>query len=298
MKKLFSIILSLMLTTSIFAQVRQTGGTKAEKLQLQQDIQWDSNVPQECFCCNDKVYNLPKPPPINGPTVLKCTEKATFTTLKCEGATITWNVSPSVSFTGQGTSSITLIPPFSATSYSISVTIRCGNKVVENKISVQVESDQKCVPNFKVLSITANTANSGYEVIASPTSGSGYWHYWQLLQVSSCSGGTVTGSNGGWNSLINPTGAVSTSNPAITAGPTGYGYQYPGLGPGVCYTIVHYIYCCGQWKKHSSCFCTPTISAKKVYKTSELSIDEKTEDVLEKDLPKELKAKLKEIKGN
>ena len=295
MKKLFPIIAMLLFVTHAFAQERTVATPQTEALQMQ-DITWETNVGKDCFCCSDKVYNLPKPPPISGPSVLKCTEKATFTTLKCEGAVITWNVSPAISFTGQGTSSITLIPPFNAINYSISVVIKCGNKVVENKIAVQVQEDKKCVADFKVISITANSANNGYEVLAAPATSAGYTHFWQLLQVSSCSNGTVTGSSGGWNLFINANGSINSSNSAVSGGPTGYGYQYPGLGAGVCYQIVHYIYCCGQWKKQTSCFCTPTPSAKKIYKTGELEINSKLEDILEKDLPKELRAALREIK--
>ncbi len=100
-----------------------------------------------CFCCeNINIYQLtPNPPPITGPNKICPCGGDIFKTIECPGAIIKWTVvtntgAPIITFTGQSTSSITLnsFVAGTATSVTITVTIRCGKSVITNHITVPI----------------------------------------------------------------------------------------------------------------------------------------------------------------
>jgi hypothetical protein len=96
------------------------------------------NVPK-CFCCNEKIFQIPKPP-ITGTDKICKDSKNTFNTIGCEGAAINWSTNPAgINFTGQGTSQIVLdysSVPSNASVVVITVEIKCGNKSIKNSIKV------------------------------------------------------------------------------------------------------------------------------------------------------------------
>ena len=96
------------------------------------------NVPK-CFCCNEKIFQMPTPP-ITGSDKICKDSKNTFNTIGCEGAAITWGTNPAgISFTGQGTSQIVIdysSVPSTASAIVLTVEIKCGNKFVKNSIKV------------------------------------------------------------------------------------------------------------------------------------------------------------------
>ena len=253
---------------------------------------WISNVPTtKCFCCDNHIFNLPTVPPISGLTSIDCNASASYTTLSCPGATIFWTIAPAIPFTGQGTSTITIHPIYTAGSYTISVTIRCGDKIVKNSIVVTIKDDPKCSPNFLIA--LEEKPNGLYQVSANPSTTTGTPHYWVLQEVAGCPNGAVTAASPSWNLYISATGVLSTPNPAITGGATGYGYQYGGLGKGKCYRLTHYVKCCGQWKKQTKCFCL-TAALKSRVSDAELGTTVTTQDVSFDELPAELKTHIKQ----
>ncbi len=223
-------------------------------------------------------------PEIHGPATVKCDSVTRFYLTNCPDVSYTWTVTPSVPFTGQGTSAITLTPPFNAGEYKISVVIRCGDKQTTAGYVVKVEKKDCCDPAFKVS--TEEVSATGYRVtgiLSVPTLGCR--HYWLLSQISNC-GGSGTPGVSGWGLAYNTWGyAQPQPNPNITtAGPNNNGYTYPGLGKGQCYTLTHYILCCGEWKYVRKCLCMNN-QAKMTQPVS----DEQSGTVEYKDLPKAVK---------
>ena len=96
------------------------------------------NVPK-CFCCNEKIFQMPTPP-ITGTDKICKDGKNVFNTIGCEGAAITWSTNPAgINFTGQGTSQIVIdysSVPSTASAIVLTVEIKCGNKFVKNSIKV------------------------------------------------------------------------------------------------------------------------------------------------------------------
>jgi hypothetical protein len=260
------------------------------------DNNWITNVPTtKCFCCDNKYFNLPNLPPITGPTSINCNATASYSTIACPGATITWAISPAKPFLGQGTSTITLNPAHTPGTYTISVTIRCGEKTVKNQLVITIKELPNCIPNFMIT--LEEKPNGLYQVSTTPTTTSGVIHFWLLHEVANCPNGAVTATSSNWNLYITATGSLSTSNAAITGGATGYGYQYGGLGKGKCYRLTHYVYCCGQWKSQTKCFClTSTLRAR--MSDVELEPTVTTKDVQFNELPAELKQHVKEKRMN
>lgn len=99
-----------------------------------------SNVPK-CFCCSEKIFQLPKPS-ITGSDKICKDSKNVFNTISCEGATINWSTNPmGINFMGQGTSQIVLdysSVPATTSAIIITVEVKCGNKSVKNSIKVVV----------------------------------------------------------------------------------------------------------------------------------------------------------------
>lgn len=232
--------------------------------------------------CNCDVFN--SRPEINGPTTLKCDSAARFFISDCPGATITWTVTPAVPFTGQGTSVITLNPPFNAAEYRILVSIKCGNKSTTAGLIAKVERKECCNPAFTLG--TQEVSATGYRVTGIPSVPTlGCRHYWILSQISNCSGSGTVGVTG-WGLSYNASGyALPQPNPAITtAGPNNNGYTYPGLGKGQCYTLTHYVLCCGEWKYVRKCFCMNNQA-----RLAQPASDEQSGTIEYKDLPQAVK---------
>ena len=274
--------LVLLLTTSLFivcsfAQRSQTNVT-------------DST----CFCCND-YYNLPKPK-ISGAIDIFCDKPVTYTIPKCPGAIVVWSITPNIPFTGQGTSAITITPPISVPSFTITVTITCGRGSVRNQIKVRVMQPQGCNPAFLIS--TQEVSNTLFQVTGIPSVPTiGYQHYWLVSQISDCNGNGTVGMTG-WGLSYTAGGAIIPQpNPAIgTAGPNN-GYKYGGLAKGQCYTLTHYILCCGQWKFMKKCFCMNNQARIKMTE-KEIGASEQKGDIDFKDLPKEIQQEFNKNKDN
>jgi hypothetical protein len=248
---------------------------------------YDSNI-KECMCCQP-YYNLPKTPPISGPTHVSCTTSPVYSTTTCPGANIVWTVTPAIAFTGQGTPSIHITGAILVSSYTVTVTISCGNKKVSNTIQVQVEQAKPCCPDF--LLSTQEISATLFQVNGTPSASCptlGFQHFWVLSQISNCSGTGTVGMSG-WTLGYTAAGAaIPQPNPAITPGPSGNGYQYPGLAKGQCYTLTHYIYCCGQWKYQKKCFCMNNARMAGRQAEAQIGVTETSGTVEFNQLPKEV----------
>ncbi len=268
-KSLLTIISSLVLLLSAFAQKGQ---------------EWVTQVPQDCFCCNDKIYNLPVKPPITGSNILSCDSATKFTTLNCPGATITWSVSPSVPFTGQGTSTITITGPYYYSSYTITVQIKCGNKVVTNQVIVKPGGCQ-ANPAF---SMSSNGSSATFSSIITNCT-----HYWYLVKDNDGSCSYTSG-----DTYVGPI-TTATAN-------------FSSLINSQQYTVYHFVYCkcgkyCSSWAWQVMCFkwlpaqqMKIANGAKGVEKLKELEIRDFKEipQEFKKDLPKELLKVVDNIKEN
>ena len=233
--------------------------------------------PSPCATCD--LFN--SRPEIHGPTTIKCDSPARFFLTNCPDVTYTWTVTPSVPFTGQGTSSITLTPPFTASDYRINVVIKCGDKQTTAGYGVKVEKKDCCSPAF--MASTEEVSATGYRVTGIPSVPTlGCRHYWLLTQISNCGSTGVTGMSG-WGLAFNAWGyAMPQPNPAITpAGPNNNGYTYGGLAKGQCYTLTHYVVCCGEWKYVPKCVCMANLA-----KIAQTGGDEQIRTIEYKDLPK------------
>lgn len=239
MKKLLSIIVSLMLFTSVFAQVREEAPTKAigTQVQMQEDIQWDSSIPEECFCCNEKVYNLPKPPPITGTTLACACDPITFSTMNCPGASYSWTVTDNkgnvISFTANATgNSIKLSYSLAqqmasgASGFVVTVEIRCGNKIVKNTIKVPMKPIPPTNISFTLTDDGAGNYKATANAMAPATSNGNGW----ALKEAPCPG-------------PNPCAWVYGS---IVWQSTGNSVTIPSgvLAKGKCYVLVHYVNVC------------------------------------------------------
>lgn len=209
-----------------------------------------TNIPA-CFCC-EGFYKLPTAPPIDGPKTIHC-NKAEYTTPKCRGASYRWEVSPAVSFSGQGTNTITLNPPFNSPQYKITLTLMCGSKTVTRTLIVRVTRPPVCKADFTFQ--LEKMPNGRYKArTTSQSTGTGYGHLWIIYEKPSCSSIDVDV----FKFLkISSTGALTKSDPTITA-PGGYGFQYSGLIRGKTYMLYHAVHCCGQSKILTKCFRVPT----------------------------------------
>jgi hypothetical protein len=250
---------------------------------------WDTNAAGKCFCCGD-YYSLPTPPAITGPTILECGVNATYSTTSCYGATYQWTVSPTHAFTppAGNTNTITLLSAVPGT-YTITVSIRCGNKIVKNQIQVTVKEQKCCSAAFMVG--LQELPGGLYQVTATPTCTSENMHYWQLYEANCPSGTYVSGGLNTWL-FIPKAGSPTSKWPAtspISANPVGgYGMQYTGLVKPKCYKLTHYFLCCGKWLVQTKCFCLMS-SARAHVSDGELNANTVTREVKFDELPAELK---------
>jgi hypothetical protein len=113
---------------------------EAQPVQMESMDKSIGNVPK-CFCCNEKIFQIPKPP-ITGSDKICKDSKNVFSTIGCEGAAINWSTIPvGINFTGQGTSQIVIdysSVPSTSSVIVITVEIKCGNKSIKNSIKVPV----------------------------------------------------------------------------------------------------------------------------------------------------------------
>ena len=183
---------------------------------------WITSIPTGCFCCGSDIYQLPATPPITGPATLSCDAATVYSTNSCPGASYTWSVSPSVPFTGQGTNSISITGPYSpfVTSYTITVSIRCGTKTVTNNIVVKPGN---CTAN----PYFSQAGDAGSMTFTSTQTGCTHW--WYLVKDDDQNGMYTAGE--------------TFSGPITT--PVA---NFSSLITDQFYTVYHYIYCqCGRY---------------------------------------------------
>jgi hypothetical protein len=253
---------------------------------------WTTNTTGKCFCC-DPYYNLPTPPPITGPTSVDCGGAGTYSTTACPGASIQWSISPAQPMSGATTSTMT-VNPFAAGNYTITVSIRCGNKVVTSQIQVVVKPQECCTAAFLVN--LQELPGGLYQITATPTCTSQNMHFWLLEEVTGCPGTSVAGGLYTWL-FIPKSGTPTSKSPAtsnISAFPVGgYGMQYTGLLKPKCYRLTHYFLCCGKWQVQSKCFCL-TSTAKAKMSETELNPNTTTRAMEVQELPAQLKQIIKQ----
>lgn len=211
-------------------------------------IKAQSSLPK-CFCCSDSIYQFPTtPPPINGPSPICPCSTTVFSTTPCPGATFVWtvkdNLGNNVPFTGQGTSTITVGPinP-AATSITISLVIKCGRLIKENKIEVKVNHPLACFG----WSITADGLG-GYTVSATANpSAAGFGDAWRFNEC-------VGGQQSCMTTWCNGPAGGSTGCPSVGAGNAiaennnpNFNWNSAGtctLIPGKTYRLVHWVEKC------------------------------------------------------
>lgn len=246
---------------NVFAQVRQQLETNPKEI-LDQEVKWDSNIPKDCFCCNEKIYNMPSVAPISGPKTVSCGTKAVFTTLKCEGASINWSVSPAISGTTGDTSPTFTIPDNApAGNYTLSLTIRCGNKIVKNQVKFTITEVKNCTSDFNY-QITKDASGTVTIETKPIMMAAGQEHWWGLQyngtfpNCNSCASIPFANINSAsvWGGYINPTGTLTPyMGTGITTGATPYGIKYNGFPANSCVRITHYVKCCGVLKRTTYC---------------------------------------------
>jgi hypothetical protein len=272
MKKLLSAFLFCFFAMATFAQTPEVQNlelTKVNKLQGVQDGSV-SNIP-ECFCCDNKIFNLPQKPPIIGPQSVSCDSIPKYSTIACPGASISWSISPSIPFTGQGTSMISLTPPVAPGAYTITLTIRCGNKVVTNSMQIKVEGVKNCKPDFTI-TVTQLT-NGSLSINAVPAMLTpGQEHWWGIQYNGTypncnvpCSAIPFASMNAStvWGGYINASGILTPyMGSGVTTGTTAYGINYGGFPNNSCFRITHYVKCCGVLLRQTQCVSIGTTNSR------------------------------------
>ncbi len=264
MKKLILFLILCLVNVGVFAQVRATK-IEAMQAQISEDVKWDSNIPKECFCCNEKIYNLPQIPPISGPQTVSCGTKAVFTTIPCNGATVSWTVSPSISgTTGDNTSTFTIPDNAPAGNYTITVEFRCGNKVLKNSMKFIITEVKNCTSDFNFI-VTKNSDGSVNISTVPNMLVAGQEHWWGIQYNGAFPNCTACASipfnqfnataSGVWGGYINATGALTPyMGTGITTGSSPYGISYTGFAVNKCVRITQYVKCCGVLKRSTYCF--------------------------------------------
>lgn len=245
MKKILIIVAVIVTTIGAMAQPPKGVYTeiKADAIAINGFVK-DSgiiNIPP-CFCC-DNAYQLPQPV-INGTAGPACScNPITFSTTSCPGATFNWtvkdNLNNTIAFTGNGTANITLSYSLAqqvasmATSLTITLQLRCGQKVVTSTKVLALKPIPPAAINFSL-----NTDASGnYTATAStiaPSNGNG----WTLKEVT-CPGP---------NPCSWVAGPIKWQSPGnnVTI-PTGV------LVKGRCYVLTHYVNVCSPTWVGGSC---------------------------------------------
>jgi hypothetical protein len=263
MKRVILFIIALGLFSASFGQggfTPQKADTKIKAELMQEDIQWETSVPKDCFCCNEKIYNLPTKAPITGPQSVSCGTKAVFNTIKCDGATTEWSISPSISgLTGEGTSTLTIPETAPAGSYTITLTIRCGKKIIKNQVKFTITEVKNCTSDFNY--IVRQEGNVRWIETTPVMQTPGQEHWWGMQyngtfpNCNPCASIPFNEFNKSkvWGGYINPSGVLSTyMGTGITTGPTPYGIKYTWPANS-CVRVTHYVKCCGVLKRTTYC---------------------------------------------
>lgn len=215
------------------------------------------NIPP-CFCCESvNAYQLtPNPPPITGTNKICPCGGDIFNTIACPGAAITWTVvsntgTPTITFTGQSTSTITLnsFVPGAAVSVTITVTISCGKISITNHIIAQI----KPVPDASFpYSITANGLG-GYTVTATAgPSAMALGNAWRFTEIVPAN---TPCTSWGYGSSI-PGCTISGFNYLYQGGGTSFTWTSAGtctILPGHTYRIIHWVEKCSATWEASDC---------------------------------------------
>ena len=127
-----------------------------------------TEVPDPCAC-----INYPQKPPINGTTLACACDPIKFSTINCPGASYSWSVKDNkgnnISFSGGNTSAITLNYSLAqqvasdATSFIVTVTLKCGDRFVTNTIVVPL----KPIPKTNVSFSLSDNGSGAYTANAS-----------------------------------------------------------------------------------------------------------------------------------
>lgn len=223
--------------------------------------EWESNN-KDCFCCSP-YYNMPKPPPITGPQTVACGTAAVYKTIKCQGATILWTVSPNITgTTGNTTPTFTIPANAPAGVYVITLEFKCGTKTVKNSVRFTITGIENCTSSFNY---TTTTNSNGYITISTVPvmQVSGQEHWWGIQyngtfpNCKTCASIPFDqfNSSGVWGGYISATGSLTPyMGSGITTGSTPYGISYSGFTKNQCVRITHYVKCCGVLKRSTWCF--------------------------------------------
>lgn len=220
---------------------------------------WDSNFPKDCFCC-DNAYNLPTKPQIAGLEKVECGASAQYSTSNCPGATTTWAVSPSIAFSGQGTTNI-VFNSIPAGTYTLSLTIKCGRKRYTSTKIITALAPLNCSPAFLISVV--QMPNGLLNINAVPSTTAGIEHYWGISYngtFPNCAAVTpvllneITGGTAVAGAYVSASGAFTSAGAVtgITGGTAApYGFFYGGIPNNSCFKITHYVKCCGVWSRQT-----------------------------------------------
>lgn len=279
MKKLIFLLSFCLLILSSFAQNSQSNVTDTT-----------------CFCCSG-FYNLPVPK-ISGPTTVNCGDNPKYSIKACPGAVISWGISPSAIFSGNGTNTITLASPLPVPFYTVTVHIKCGNREAVSSITTKVNTVQNCTAAFNI--VVKQLVNGSINIDAIPLSTAGAEHYWGIAYngiypncISPC---TPISFNDVYNKLTYGSHTTSTGlfspwglGSGITGGTaTPWGINYSGFPNNCCFKITHYIKCCGIWVRQTQCVSIGTSNARTSTGVAPSVIKSEIENVDMKEIPKEL----------
>ena len=223
--------------------------------------QTQTNVDSKtCFCCGD-FYQLTQPV-IIGPKKVNCGDSAVFTLNKCAGAKIDWAVSPATPFTGNGTGTITLTPPLTASSYTVHATISCNGHKIETSWNLGVTLQ----PTDASFTFTYTDLGNGFvninTVPAASTQVPGMLHYWGIQYNGTYPNCTACASidfsaftsSGVFGGYIDAAGVLHPyMGTGVTKGTSNYGINYSGFPTGSCIRITHYIRSCGVLYRSTQC---------------------------------------------
>jgi hypothetical protein len=264
---------------SVWSQDRQIQNAPKQVIDpnttiFDQDMKWENNFPKGCFCC-EGVYNLPLNASISGPETITCEASATFTIPKCKGIDAEWSISPALSSTSSTANTFTISPAYGASSYTVTVKLRCGQKVVTATKTVKIERPAVSTPAFAT-TLTQSADGSSWNIDTRPTITSGYSHWWGIQYNGTypncdlpCVAMAYEPSSGSAYSL-GIFGGIASATGTFTpigqgtgknGGSTGYGinYNFPNNS---CFKITHYITICGIQYRQTQCVSVGTSTAK------------------------------------
>jgi hypothetical protein len=131
---------------------------------------------------------------LQGNDVLNCTGQTTYSVPNLLGATFNWQVSPTVQFTGQGTSTIMITNPGGSYSGTITATINTPTKGYIRSLSV-TKDIRNGSPNSLTGTYSTNTNTYPIQTVNFVSSGNinGYFQWPQVTNISVTATGSGTG---------------------------------------------------------------------------------------------------------